>query len=489
MERQEDKKRQASTGNRPTSRRLEPPQGIKELCARLLGAQPDDELPILQDDVFGQFLNNSLDKAIGILIPGDVASPRQQPVRQGALLAGAIETVILLPRLAFDRTSVQISLIVLSRNNTGVTFVDATDLGQRTRRELAFEEQDQDKIIQRIKCATSASSPTRNNPNEATPHSVYATNAEIAAKGYTLFVTRYLEEEIYLKNETTLRTIAQGLIRSTVLPSRSFDKHISPEDTNVQYLNVRNLEDGLIAAPLQNLKEPASHYAESLVEDGDLLITKIAPSEGQLKIAVATVRPGQEIVPSSNLYVVRLDPARANPYFIAAFLNSPLGKELLSRASMGGAIQHIALSSLRELPIPLLDMSEQNAMAAQYKKQLEKISQIKSKLAAEKDILAEILDKSFSTIQVEAPIEPPPMEEKPAAAANEPPVAPNDATIKVSEVIDLFEELRGEAVSRQRIHQLKAAGEIKGEGRNYNKRSVLEYLNRPVDKGGRPKKT
>ena len=106
----------------------------------------------------------------------------------------------------------------------------------------------------------------------------------------------------------------------------------------------------------------------------------ISKNGAPFKVAVAEVPEGETILANGNLYIVRLDTARIDPYFAAAFLESEDGKEVMERFTAGTTIPNLPLRNLREMQLPVPEMSIQEAVSRQYRARLDEIEVLKIKL-------------------------------------------------------------------------------------------------------------
>ena len=102
---------------------------------------------------------------------------------------------------------------------------------------------------------------------------------------------------------------------------------------------------------------------------------------------------GQRILANGNLYTIKLDTAKVDPYYVAAFLSSPKGKESLARASKGTVIPNLPLSELRAIKIPLESAEKQAQIAAAYRAKLDEIGILKLRLARARQGLVDLFDE------------------------------------------------------------------------------------------------
>ena len=74
-------------------------------------------------------------------------------------------------------------------------------------------------------------------------------------------------------------------------------------------------------------------------------------------------------IASSNVIVIRPKPNMLNSVYLKIFLDSPLGKKLISGIQQGIAIINISYKDLKSLEIPLPSLEEQQKKADEYIKE------------------------------------------------------------------------------------------------------------------------
>jgi hypothetical protein len=79
-----------------------------------------------------------------------------------------------------------------------------------------------------------------------------------------------------------------------------------------------------------------------------LFIPEYACSRVTTELEKQTVKP-------NAVYRLSVDPAKANPHFLAELLNSPYGKQLRASAARGATIQRTSEAVLRSLELPIPD--------------------------------------------------------------------------------------------------------------------------------------
>ena len=87
------------------------------------------------------------------------------------------------------------------------------------------------------------------------------------------------------------------------------------------------------------------------------------------------------------MYILALDETKVNGYYVQAFLESVLGQKVLAQASVGAVISLLSLKALKELPIPVCPLKEQEKIAHRYLCAQDEVAILKLQLAkAEKRV-------------------------------------------------------------------------------------------------------
>ena len=367
--------------NYPWGMRAKHLEGRSEYLEKTLKGMSEYGRPISADWVFNRLLVDSITEdglAVGIMTNGSAFNGADARVRRYFIENGWIHAAVSLPAGVFSPWSnIGTTLVVLSHGNTeGVRLVDATDLGAKERRGVSLSEGDVLEILARM--------------GADSDKSALAQVDELAEREYTLSANRYLQKEIGLVNPVALKSVVLDVTRGAGLRAKNLDELTCTEDTGIRYLNLANIVDGTIDDELPFLKDLDPKLEKYCLETGDLLLSK---NGAPYKVAVAEVPEGQRILANGNLYIVKLDTKKVDPYYVAAFLNSPDGKEILARASKGAVIPNLPLSELNKIRIPLESMEKQLRIAAAYQAKLDEIGILKLRLARARKELVDLFDE------------------------------------------------------------------------------------------------
>lgn len=333
------------------------------------------------DWVFNHLLVNSISEdgiAVGIMSNGSAFNVADSRVRRHFIEKGWVKAAISLPGGVFSHwTGAATTLVVFCHGNVGgIRLVDATDLGTKGRRGVSLTDDDIQIIASRL-C-------------EDSDKSAMASVDDLAQREYTLSARRFLQKEIKLINPVVMGDIIVEVTRGAFLRAQELDELSCCDETGFHYLNLANIADGSIDDRLPCIKEIDPKFRKSCLTSGDLLISK---NGGPYKVAVAKVPDGQEILANGNLYIIKLDKKKANPYYIAAFFNSPDGRETLDRASRDGVFPSLSLRELRNIKVPLKSKEAQDHIAAAYLAKLDEIGGLKLRLARARGELNGLFDE------------------------------------------------------------------------------------------------
>lgn len=322
--------------------------------------------PSSADWIFNKAVYDSLapdGRAVAIMTNGAAFNGGDMQARKYFLDNGMIQAVVALPGNLFRNTMISTTLIVLGHNDGPVRFVDASDLAIPGRRWDTMGDDEIDEVVRRL--------------SEDGDFSRLVDRDELAATEYSLFPSRYLGREIELVNPASLGDLAVAIERGAGLTAKDLDGITVDEDTGISYLRLSDITDGRIGSDLPHISVLDRKLEKQCLKTGDLVISK---NGAPFKIAVAEVPDGQTILANGNLYIIRLDTERVNPNYVAAFLASEDGKELMERMVVGTTIPNLPQKNLKNIEIPVPSLDKQQVVADSYAARLDEIEILKIKL-------------------------------------------------------------------------------------------------------------
>lgn len=311
-------------------------------------------------------------EAVCVMSNGSMYNTADRPVREELVRQGLVKAVVMLPEKLFDYTAIPVSLVVLKRGCSGVILADARELCRRERRQNVIAESDAEKIAALLA--------------KKQPVSV----GELADNNFVFDPAKYTPGEEGTEDTWTFEEISSSLRRGAQLTASQLDGMVSAEPSDIRYLMLSNIQDGVIEAEnLPYLSKLESKYDKFCLKDGSLVISK---NGMPFKSAVPSVGNGARILANGNLFIVDLDTEKVSPYYVKAFLDSPAGEAALAAIAQNGNISSISLEALKKLRIPAADMKRQHGVARKYEAALAGIVRMKEELKNRSESLKQIFD-------------------------------------------------------------------------------------------------
>lgn len=314
-------------------------------------------------------------KAICITTNGSTWNTTDKEIRKQFIEEGRIEAIIALPEKLFSTTSIPTSMIVLSHGNSSVRLVDATGYFSKGRRVNTFETEHIDVIADALLGDTEDSK--------------LVSIEDIRRNDYVLNPGRYMGDVVSFDDGVAFETIIRSITRGAPYTASQLDQIISHTPTDMQYLMLANIQNGIIESSLPYLSEIDPKYDKYCVHTGTLILSK---NGLPYKVAVAQVEDGKRILANGNLYIIDLYEDKADPYYVKAFLESEQGIAQLASITVGATLPNIGIDKLKKITIPLPPMEKQKRIAAAYLAAQDEVAVLKRKLEKAQSRLTHIFD-------------------------------------------------------------------------------------------------
>ena len=150
----------------------------------------------------------------------------------------------------------------------------------------------------------------------------------------------------------------------------------SGKDTGKYYLFAKDIQDNKISPKLMPINEINSRWTSLVLREGDLVL---ALTE-KIKVACVENISDKEIVPASNIYIIRTDKSKLEPHYLKALLETEEANRLFTTFGGGNALRSISVDFLNRLQIPLPSMEVQKKIAERYSEIEAKREELKSQL-------------------------------------------------------------------------------------------------------------
>jgi restriction endonuclease S subunit len=153
---------------------------------------------------------------------------------------------------------------------------------------------------------------------------------------------------------------------------------------------LQDIKDGEIAQDLPNISGIERSQLKYCVHDGDVVLSKIV-SGANFKVAIAHVAPGEKLLATGNLYIIRPDKSKLLPEYLKLCLESEPCRQQLLREGVGSAALSVPIKALQVLKIPNANMEKQHEIAKRYKALQKQVASHKRAIATANEKLAALL--------------------------------------------------------------------------------------------------
>ena len=348
--------------------------GVQKLIAQYPGLAKATSADWLFHALISELLTDD-GKAICITTNGSTWNTTDKEIRKQFIEEGRIEAIIALPEKLFSTTSIPTSMIVLSHGNSSVRLVDATGYYSKGRRVNTFDTEHIDAIVDALLGDTEDSK--------------LVSIEDIRRNDYVLNPGRYMGDIVSFDDGVAFETIIRSITRGAPYTASQLDQIISHTPTDMQYLMLANIQNGIIESSLPYLSEIDPKYDKYCVHTGTLILSK---NGLPYKVAVAQVEEGKRILANGNLYIIDLFEDKSDPYYVKAFLESEQGIAQLASITVGATLPNIGIDKLKKITIPLPPMEKQKRIAAAYLATQDEVAVLKRKLEKAQSRLTHIFD-------------------------------------------------------------------------------------------------
>ena len=316
-----------------------------------------------------------------------------EKIREYFIKKGYIEAIILLPeRIMFD-INASLALIVFSKGNKKIRFVDASNFGKtkkiKEKNITILKDSDVDEIINLLNNDT---------------NSKIAISKEIkdfSENYYNLGVDINIDPSSIAPSKKTIRGIPlkkliKNIMRGSQISLEELEEYRATEKTSNIYLSISDINDGLIdfkniETYLKNIPENQEKF---LVKNEYILLSKYGKSP---KLAIVKNLGEEKVIASGNLIIIEVDKKEIDPYYLAALFSSKKGIKILKEAYSIKAKDKenatLSIKKLKELRIPIPSEEIYIEIAYEYNRILNRINEKKLELKELIDSKEEILKK------------------------------------------------------------------------------------------------
>ena len=333
-------------------------------------------------------------RALSVVKINTLSNPKNKNIRKYFIENGYIESIILLPENILIGSSVSLALIVFSKGNKKIRFVDASNFYTKERRKKGDRLNPTKKILE------------ENNIRDIFKFLNSDDNSEISiSKGieeffendYNLDVIENIEVIPEFENSKKIKElidkkIIKDIIRGSQISLDELKDLRSHEETPYIYLNLSNINDGFIE--YENIEDYLKKIPEKqekfCIKNNVFLISKIG--NPPYKFVVAQIPENRKIIASGNFAIIEVNEKKLNPWYLAAFFMTDIGVKVLKKAYIGVNFSSLSIKKLEEIAIPVPSIEEQNRIAQRY---IDAITEIKNMKKDLKDKIQAVKEVFF----------------------------------------------------------------------------------------------
>ena len=180
-------------------------------------------------------------RAVAIMTNGSTVNTGDIAIRRWFVENRLIECVVSLPAKMFANTNIPTTMVVFSKNNENVRMIDATKICQTGRRQNEFSDEDIDQIMEYAK--------------KDSEFSTSVSLEDLRNNDYCLSFGRFVKYDTGFANGVVFGDIIRSVTRGAPCTASQLDEMVSDEETDMQYLMLANIQDGIIDDELPYLTE------------------------------------------------------------------------------------------------------------------------------------------------------------------------------------------------------------------------------------------
>jgi len=333
-------------------------------------------------------------RALSVVKINTLSNPKNKNIRKYFIENGYIESIILLPENILIGSSVSLALIVFSKGNKKIRFVDASNFYTKERRKKGDRLNPTKKILEENNIRDIFKFLNSDDNSEI---SISKGIEEFSENDYNLDVIENIEVIPEFENSKKIKElidkkIIKDIIRGSQISLDELKDLRSHEETPYIYLTLSNINDGFIE--YENIEDYLKKIPEKqekfCIKNNAFLISKIG--NPPYKFVVAQIPENRKIIASGNFAIIEVNEKKLNPWYLAAFFMTDIGVKVLKKAYIGVNFSSLSIKKLEEIAIPVPSIEEQNRIAQRY---IDAITEIKNMKKDLKDKIQAVKEVFF----------------------------------------------------------------------------------------------
>ena len=321
---------------------------------------------------------NHYGRAAFIVTKGTLTRKIESKIRKSILKDNLIEAVISLPSNLYTHTSTSVEILIINKNkqpnlNNKVLFIDASkEYYKRERGKNDLKSEHINKIIN-----------VYHNCSEINEYSKIVDISMIEKHNWELDSSLYINNFSANLHDLKMKILSEvaDIKRGLQLSKSDMENSKNSENNSYYYIKISDINNNTIE--FSEKTEKVNNLSDNKIESYELKPNDILISaRGTLiKLAIYEDNMPQSVF-SGNILRIRVKQSY-DPYFLKFYLNSPKGKEIISSLQGGSTIVALNPNKLKNMPIPDINLKEQNELAeriisndANYKQRIQQAQNI-----------------------------------------------------------------------------------------------------------------
>ncbi len=355
---------------------------LTETMKRCNGKRLPIEKPINADYYFiSAILNYLKPNGIGaFVVPLSTLSNLSDiKVREALIKSGYIKEIIALPSKIFNRTNVSTALVLVGLNPTEkIALFDGTSyFTQKDRTHNAID-------VHRL--LNDFEEQKRNG-------TCFFDYDDFSKHDFCLSPVMYVNDIKKVIPDATELSETAEIFTGWQVTSAKLEEIHKTDGSGIRLLQMSNVENGVISSELQKYDIPENTIQKFRLESGDVVIST---KSLKVKSAVFDGYTNEPVVASGSIMVIRPKTNVLDPYFLAAFFESDLGKQTIQLYQTGSVIPNLSINNVKKIPIPLLKYEKQVEIGKAYRDLRDLIISERQRLSSLEKKVKNMLDELWN---------------------------------------------------------------------------------------------
>lgn len=304
----------------------------------------------------------SVERAVALVSGKALFSIADIEYRNKLISSGWLEGIIELPVGSLSFVGTKVYMLIFSKNNKKVKFVDTSNvIGVENKRYVNLE-----LPVKKIKDMYYSKDVKTKTIDELidTPNLCPS------------IITLNVKE---IKNGVELKELAKVLTGNQYTLGVFENKGlISEQKTGYKILTSSDIENGMVRWELlKSVYIKDNKFDKFAVQYGDVIVTS---KSSKVKTVVIDIEPKEKILVTGGMLIVRPQLDKLNPTYLKMFLDSETGQSILKSVQKGAFVVTITASSLATIKIPMIDITKQQEKAEKYNEKISTITAYKQEI-------------------------------------------------------------------------------------------------------------